>query len=383
MSKSVESYLEEQFVKKNKSFLMIPTQEDSTKFYSHDFFVQHMTDKSKALYDVVIQTVPLNDFPTSLDDFNFHYNENGELRNKINGAPFYFVSPRHYEAVRDFIYRYIQDVMVSKYKLQEVFLPIVPNEDTSTFRQQLVQQELCKNNIFLSQDALSNPNKLMIIIQGSGGVRAGQWSRSLCMNRNLQEGSQLEYIERAQQQGYGVIVLNPNLNSIPKKNSLDPNLYTRKGFLMSDNLQSMSRGDRIAIPHNQSPVDHCIYVWDSFVSKAKAKDIVIVAHSAGGWCTTELLKARPEVLDRLRGVAFTDAVLHVMSSDPSAVKHFIVDNTINWVTSEYPLDTVIAEKTSTRCKLLSCGHLKHENSSSSCITSAFQFLEKQIEENKV
>lgn len=31
--------------------------------------------------------------------------------------------------------------------------------------------------IFLSDDALSNPDKLMVLIHGTGVVRAGQWSR--------------------------------------------------------------------------------------------------------------------------------------------------------------------------------------------------------------
>ena len=31
--------------------------------------------------------------------------------------------------------------------------------------------------IFASEDALSNPDKLMILIHGSGVVRAGQWAR--------------------------------------------------------------------------------------------------------------------------------------------------------------------------------------------------------------
>ncbi len=375
----LEDYLEDQFVNKKKSFLLIPTLEDSSKFYSHEFFVQHMTEKTKALYDIVIQTVPLKDYPTSLDDFNYHYNEQGELRNKINGAPFHFVSQRHYEALGDFIYRYIQDVMISKYHLQEVYLPLVQNEDTSNYRQRLVQQELCKNNIFMSQDALSNPNKLMVLIQGSGAVRAGQWARALCINTNLREGAQLEYIEKAQQQGYGVIVVNPNLNFIPKKEVLDPNLYTRTGFLMPDKPKPIPRDARIPIPSNQSPPEHCIYVWDTFVNQAKAKDVVIVAHSAGGWCTMELLKARQDVvLKRLRGVAFTDAVHSVMPSDPPAVKKFIVNKAINWVTSNKPLDTLLYDKTSTSCTLLSCGHEKHENSSSSCIESAFRFLEQCI-----
>jgi len=35
--------------------------------------------------------------------------------------------------------------------------------------------------------------------------------------------------------------------------------------------------------------DHCSYVWNKFVKKSPAKQIFIVAHSAGGYCTSVLL----------------------------------------------------------------------------------------------
>lgn len=43
-------------------------------------------------------------------------------------------------------------------------LPVPEDQDPSSF-------------IFASEDALSNPDKLMILIHGSGVVRAGQWAR--------------------------------------------------------------------------------------------------------------------------------------------------------------------------------------------------------------
>jgi predicted alpha/beta hydrolase family esterase len=36
------------------------------------------------------------------------------------------------------------------------------------------------------------------------------------------------------------------------------------------------------IPEHESPPIHTVTVWDQFAAKAKAKEIVIVAHSAGG-----------------------------------------------------------------------------------------------------
>jgi len=51
--------------------------------------------------------------------------------------------------------------------------------------------------IYLSPDALSNPSKLLVLVQGSGVVRAGQWARRLIINQDLDSGTQLPFITRA------------------------------------------------------------------------------------------------------------------------------------------------------------------------------------------
>lgn len=55
--------------------------------------------------------------------------------------------------------------------------------------------------IYLSPDALSNPNKLLVLIQGSGVVRAGQWARRLIINQDLDSGTQIPFITRAMEVG--------------------------------------------------------------------------------------------------------------------------------------------------------------------------------------
>lgn len=55
--------------------------------------------------------------------------------------------------------------------------------------------------IYLSSDALSNPSKLLVLIQGSGVVRAGQWARRLIINQDLDSGTQIPFITRAMEVG--------------------------------------------------------------------------------------------------------------------------------------------------------------------------------------
>lgn len=61
-------------------------------------------------------------------------------------------------------------------------------------------------------DKAFTSKKLLILIHGSGVVRAGQWARRLIINDNLNSGTQIPYIKKAKQLGYGIIVLNTNDN---------------------------------------------------------------------------------------------------------------------------------------------------------------------------
>ncbi|KAG2373338.1 hypothetical protein C9374_012204 [Naegleria lovaniensis] len=277
----------------------------------------------------------------------------GLFVNDMDGGKFHFVSHVHNDALSKMVTKFVQEELLkNRCKLDEIWLPL----DFNLPKEQMV-------NIFMSKDALTNPNKLLILIQGSGGVRAGQWSRSLC---------------------YGVIVLNPNQNTyIPSQ--LNDHLQYKKEDFLSRNKSSLKKDIEKPIPHHESPSDHATYVWDHFIQKAAAKDMVIVAHSAGGWCTMELLKNRTrETLSKVRAVAFTDSWIN-LSLDPSheQVREFIVENAVNWVESEKPCNDVLClpkrEQGATTCECRSAGHLKHEYTSECCREAVFEFLQTKLQ----
>lgn len=56
-----------------------------------------------------------------------------------------------------------------------------------------------KSFIYMSEDALTNQDKLLVLIQGSGVVRAGQWARRLIINQDLDSGTQIPFINKAMQ----------------------------------------------------------------------------------------------------------------------------------------------------------------------------------------
>lgn len=102
---------------------------------------------------------------------------------------------------------------------------------------------------------------------------------------------------------------------------------------------------------------------------------------AGGIVTINLLNHYgDEILERLRGIAFTDSV-HSLGRRTlvSSVKTFLEKKGCNWVQSKSKLDTLIEKKSESQgCKCVSAGVNIHEHTSEACRTSAFPFLAKCI-----
>lgn len=94
-------------------------------------------------------------------------------------------------------------------------------------------------------------------------------------------GTQIPYIKKALAKDYGVMVLNTNENCLPNGKK---------------------------IKHSGTAEEHALYVWETYVSKTKAENIVIVAHSYGGVVTVTLANEMKDFGNRVKAVAFTDSV---------------------------------------------------------------------------
>jgi len=62
---------------------------------------------------------------------------------------------------------------------------------------------------------LNATKRAVVLIQGTGEVRAGIWARSVCVNENFEKGSMLPFIEKCKSQGIPVLVMNPNYQKDP------------------------------------------------------------------------------------------------------------------------------------------------------------------------
>ncbi|CAI9733967.1 Hypothetical predicted protein [Octopus vulgaris] len=281
----------------------------------------------------------------SLESFKYRFNEKGRLRHIKTGKPFEFNisnnrrdNEKNYEELGEAVTEHIYNMLQKEMKLEKVYVPIN--------RIGLEPQSF----IFQSKDALTNPHKLLLLVHGSGAVRAGQWARRLIINDCLDSGSQMPFIKRAVQSGFAVLVLNTNLNR-------------------SKEIGNKIRG-------NGSALEHLLYVWDNFVVAAKAKHIAFVCHSYGGVATAKLANKRRDFLSRISAVAFTDSMPDNYINDAD-IKEFFKKKSRNWVTSKEPIDTVVNSFNGTVPKV-SAGHTKHEMTSWTSFHSIFKYLNEKI-----
>uniref|UniRef100_A0A8B9DJ40 Family with sequence similarity 172 member A n=1 Tax=Anser cygnoides TaxID=8845 RepID=A0A8B9DJ40_ANSCY len=321
---------------------------------------------------------PPLEFPDTLEGFEYIFNEKGQLRHAKTGEPF--------------VFNYREDLHRWNQKRYEALGEVDATESEP------------KSFIFMSEDALTNPDKLLVLIHGNGVVRAGQWARRLIINEDLDSGTQIPYIKRAIEEGYGVIVLNPNENYIEvektkaqvhlssdssdepaekreRKDKIQKETKKRRDFYEKyRNPQKEKETMQMYIRDNGSPEEHAIYVWDHFISQSAAENVFFVAHSYGGLAFVELMIQREaEVKNKVTAVALTDSVHNVWHQEAGkTIREWMRENCFNWVSSSEPLDTAV-ESMLPDCPRVSAGTERHELTSWKSFPSVFRFFSEALE----
>ncbi|KAM9971960.1 hypothetical protein ACTFIW_011950 [Dictyostelium discoideum] len=297
----------------------------------------------------------------TINEFGYYYNDKGELRSIEGEEKYKFKNQEQYDGLGDIIVKTIQNKMKSEpINLEEHWIP---------------KGETNQCNIFTSKDFFENPTKLMVFINGSGAVKSGQWARSLCINDTLNTGSILPYLNDAISNDFSIIVLNPNYN-VSEERVIEEGEGEQKKRDDNGKLLKKKRIDN-SIKGSENSNNHILTVYDEFIKKSPAKEIVIVAHSFGGVNTTHLLDNRgDEIGDRLKSIAFTDSVHSLSPKSSSFTKSFFADKnkTKNWVKSDKKLNTDLGFSKFQGCNIASSGHTVHEFTSSACRVPLFQFI---------
>ena len=264
------------------------------------------------------------------DEFGLEFDASGVLR-KINEPDSKFEfdvfdgdkkkNQARYEAIGKLIDEVVYERLESDLGLERVK---VSDDDFESF-------------VFASPDL--KPNPVLVLIHGSGVVRAGQWARRLIINEDLEKGTQFPYIERAQKLGWSVLVMNTNENK------------------------------------EWTPVKHAKAVWRQLLNDAGA--ILVVAHSFGGVVVSALAKEFKDdfgASGRVKSVALTDSV-HGFA--PEQLRRLGV----NYVADDRPVGTPIDspfvdEDGFEDMKRVSAGHGVHEWTSHAAFDKVFEQLEK-------
>uniref|UniRef100_A0A9J8CJD1 ARB2 cotranscriptional regulator A n=1 Tax=Cyprinus carpio carpio TaxID=630221 RepID=A0A9J8CJD1_CYPCA len=222
---------------------------------------------------------------------------------------------------------------------------------------------------------------------------------------DLHRWNQKRY-EALGEEGYGVIVLNPNENSLEvekvpdsaKKPSPDAsdepaekrerkeereNKKKKDFYEKYRNPQKEREMEHIPIRENSTPEEHTLYVWDHFISKSLAKNIFIVAHSYGGLSFVNLMIQREaEVKNRIRAVAMTDSVHNVWHQEANkSIRDWLREHCCNWVSSPEPLDTLV-DPMLNDCPRVSAGTEKHELTSWKSFHSIFKFFRDALKNHE-
>ena len=263
---------------------------------------------------------------------------------------FDFETHKHqYDTIGDFIQRYIQREMSDMYGLKEIWVPEDEHIDESLY-------SLPKCNVFMSPQIhkpatdMNKGRKALVLIQGSGGIRAGMWARSACIYADLETGSMLPFLEAAMTRGIPVLVMNPNINHDPETGQ--------------------------AIPFNGDMSDHARWVWE-YMRESGFDQIDIVAHSAGGGCLRDIMWTFDDSLwDQVKQIAYTDSWVVNKYALSDRGLEFMATNAVHYRASDLPKGEKIEGKFpwihDAACPAVSAGHISHEYSTGAAMDLIFK-----------
>ncbi|KAM6036193.1 cotranscriptional regulator ARB2A isoform 5-T5 [Theristicus caerulescens] len=303
---------------------------------------------------------PPLEFPDTLEGFEYIFNEKGQLRHIKTGEPFVFNyredlhrwNQKRYEALGEIITKYVYELLQKECHLKKVTLPVDATESEP------------KSFIFMSEDALTNPDKLLVLIHGNGVVRAGQWARRLIINEDLDSGTQIPYIKRAVEEGYGVIVLNPNENYIEvEKTKAQVQLSSDSS---DEPAEKRERKDKI-----QKETKKRRDFYEKYRNPQKEKETMQMY--------IRMIQREAEVKNKVTAVALTDSVHNVWHQEVGkTIREWMRENCCNWVSSSEPLDTSV-ESMLPDCPRVSAGTERHELTSWKSFPSIFKFFSEALE----
>ncbi|CAH0478043.1 unnamed protein product [Peronospora belbahrii] len=178
--------------------------------------------------------------------------------------------------------------------------------------------------IFHTSKNFSVAEKLLVYVCSFRGLSCGIWSRSVLLKDGVQVGSMLPYFQKAIAAGYGILVMNPNMNT--------QLMVTPDGTV-----------EKMPIRGSSNAEEHCDHVWRNYIFPSAAHKVHFIAYGYGGVLVTQLIaKYRYELKSRLGNVAFIESSHKIAPLWNSGFKRFFSQHSISWSRSDFPLNTELS-----------------------------------------
>jgi hypothetical protein len=210
------------------------------------------------------------------------------------------------EEILNEIARYVEE----RIKIDYNFISIqIPEEE---------DPEIPTTSILASAD-WETARKLLIIVQNAYNSHLGIFSRSICFDQGLSKGTWLPYIERAVSQGYAVMLLRPNTNSV-------------------------IRGDppvKFPIKGSESPEIHVLNVWANVLENAEnLQQISLLAYGNGASLCKDLflkeLVTRGPERQRIKGFLTIEASHIIEKDDAGDIREVLGAIAVNMESNNAP-----------------------------------------------
>uniref|UniRef100_K3WD33 Arb2 domain-containing protein n=1 Tax=Globisporangium ultimum (strain ATCC 200006 / CBS 805.95 / DAOM BR144) TaxID=431595 RepID=K3WD33_GLOUD len=175
--------------------------------------------------------------------------------------------------------------------------------------------------IFHTSENFGIAEKLLVFVCSSRGLSCGIWSRSLLLHDGVTVGSMIPYFQAAIKAGYGILVMNPNMNT--------------QIMIGAD-----GEPEKLSIHGSSTQEEHCEHVWKKYIFPSAAHKIHFIAYGYGGQLVTNLIdQYKYELKNRLGNVAFIESSHKIDPKWNPGFKRWFSQHCVCWIRSSEPLDT--------------------------------------------
>ncbi|KAI8581468.1 hypothetical protein K450DRAFT_231454 [Umbelopsis ramanniana AG] len=302
-------------------------------------------------------------FPSTLAGFGYYVKPDGSIRSIQSDTPYdfeYKLKDRVYNEARyEAFTRIIADMVIQKLEqlpLNMIKAPVPSNVTIGSSEPHTY--------ILMTRDALTTPDKLLVLIPGSQ-LSIGQWSRRVMCDDNINEGSMITTCLKALEQGYQVIITNPNANYWSANQSWNKRMGSKS----------------IYISESDTPENHIHHVFEHYIKPSAASNIAIMGQGWAGHLIEEQLNSNFDLFkEKVKAIALADSVHSRDMVEGDDKRVFLFEKVTNWMASVEEKKDAIIRDPRFGCTCISAGVEIADFTLPTSLNDMFKFYQRQFGE---